>query len=302
MRAAKAVVVGFALAALAAPPAARAYVQSTTEAGKKTQWASSTIEVRVYHRDPPPFLTPELVKAATRASADAWSTPQVSCTDLRFVIVEVDEAQAPTKRDDANRITFRTMEWRKWPCDETREKCALYDPNAIALTTVTSNKNTGEILDADMEINAVNHKFADVEADGSKHMSVASLHDLQNTITHELGHLIGIDHNCYGRIPARGKPTDEKGQEVPSCDNVGPDVADATMFARAQAKEIGKRTLAQDDRNAVCGVYPVGYQSPFLPEDISGAGGCAYGRHASPHAAAAMLLLGLALLLARRRL
>ena len=302
MRAAQKTVGALAIAAASLAAPAHAYVQSSTESGHKTQWATASIEIQIYHRDAPPFLTPEVVKSVVRASADSWSNPQIACTDLRFTIVEVDEAQAPAKRDDANRIGFRTTEWRKWPCDPTKEKCALYDPAAIALTTVTSNKNSGEILDADMEINAVHNKFADVEADGSKHASVSELHDLQNTITHELGHLVGIDHNCYGRIPARGIPKDDKGQEAPACDTAGPEIREATMFSQAQRKETGKRTLAQDDRNAACGVYPVGYQSPFLPKDISGTGGCAYGRHPAPSAAGAMLLLGLALLLARRRL
>jgi MYXO-CTERM domain-containing protein len=55
--------------------------------------------------------------------------------------------------------------------------------------------------------------------------------DLASIVTHEIGHFIGIGHST---------------------------VLDATMFAKADRRSVEKRTLEQDDRNAVCDIYPPG--------------------------------------------
>ena len=76
--------------------------------------------------------------------------------------------------------------------------CSPYQTGAIAITTVTSNSNTGEILDADMEINAVDKSFTDVIMDPEPRPGI-EVHDLQNTLTHEFGHLIGLADE-YNRV------------------------------------------------------------------------------------------------------
>ncbi len=53
--------------------------------------------------------------------------------------------------------------------------------------------------------------------------------DVQNTVTHELGHVLGLDHS---------------------------NVASATMSATASPGETGKRTLDQDDMDGICSAYP----------------------------------------------
>ena len=59
--------------------------------------------------------------------------------------------------------------------------------------------------------------------------------DLRNSITHEVGHLIGLDH-------------------PPNT----PRNAESTMFASAPACETKKRSLAQDDIDGICMIYPSG--------------------------------------------
>jgi MYXO-CTERM domain-containing protein len=108
------------------------------------------------------------------------------------------------------------------------------DPSLLALTLTHYSVQTGEIFDADILINAVQHSFQDITDMTSCVAEIPSgkaPYDLRNTLTHEMGHFSGL---CHVAIP------------------------DATMFASADPCEIKKRTLAQDDINGICFLYPRG--------------------------------------------
>ena len=56
------------------------------------------------------------------------------------------------------------------------------------------------IAEADIEINAVDHRFA---AEGALTTARAGLHDLEAILTHEIGHALGLAHPCDdGRAPS----------------------------------------------------------------------------------------------------
>jgi hypothetical protein len=152
---------------------------------------------------------------------------------------------------------------------------ACYDMNALAITSVFSRTSDGEILDADVEINARFFTWADVAAGGPLG---AGSQDIQNTITHELGHVLGFDHTCRG---PDGRPPgqDSTGIEIPDCACFGPNgeapaspdercrhatarLGDATMFASVHKGDTTRRDLAEDDIQAVCAVYPAGGDLP----------------------------------------
>jgi len=97
-----------------------------------------------------------------------------------------------------------------------------YDPDALALTSVTISVCEAKILDADMEINSAGYVFT--TSDNSPNTI-----DLLNTLVHEYGHLVGLDHS---------------------------NEATATMFPTAPPGEISKRDLTDDDRNGICAAYP----------------------------------------------
>jgi hypothetical protein len=270
----------FVVAGVVAP--AQAYVRSTTKADVPTAWATAEVALQLYVGNPPEFLDRATLVRAVTASAATWSKPAAPCTDLVLSVTEREEAEVNAEYDGVNRIGFRRDEWRKMPCDPAKELCAPYNALAIAITTVTSNTRTGEILDADMELNAVRNKFGDIALDGAKFGGVPNLQDLQNTMTHELGHLIGLDHNCYDpNANLRGVPKDDKGNAAPACATAGGVIPEATMFSRAGEREIKKRDLSEDDIRAVCEIYPVGYRGLPGANLSDKEGGCAFGRTAA---------------------
>lgn len=150
-------------------------------------------------------------------------------------------------------------------------KVQCYDRSAAALTTVffydTPNDRArdGQIIDADIELNAVHNHFynkgmnpkpADVQRSGA---------DLWNTLTHELGHLVGLEHTC---LASPGETTactvDQNGGRAPLCGQVLANTADpvnkalseTTMFATADVDETKKRVPKADDLAGVTAAYP----------------------------------------------
>jgi len=61
----------------------------------------------------------------------------------------------------------------------------------IALTTITANLVTGEIFDADMEINSHDENFTLVDTADASPSAPRNLHGV---INHELGHFLGLSH------------------------------------------------------------------------------------------------------------
>jgi hypothetical protein len=103
------------------------------------------------------------------------------------------------------------------------------------------------------------------------------LQDFRNALTHELGHLIGLDHNCCVSCGLdRPWPVDEHGANAPECGSASPTEKEATMFNSACSGDVSKRSLAQDDIDAVCGLYPVD-KDPMECHPVDLHKGCAAG-------------------------
>jgi hypothetical protein len=144
---------------------------------------------------------PPAASGSSRVSIDARDLGPVQCDEVQY------------NQDQGNQhvILFHDD---KWPHDDTN--------NTLGLTTITYDPDTGEIYDADMEINAtVPLALQD---------PVPPLgYDLQSIVTHESGHFLGMAHSGDGY---------------------------ATMYALYVHGTTTMRTLRDDDRAGLCSIYP----------------------------------------------
>src|SRR5262249_30876577 len=141
-------------------------------------------------------------------------------------------------------------------CDDARnardEVCL--SPNAAAITTVfyydkPGDERDGEMVGVDIEVNAAHFSFSDDGEPGKL--------DLENTMTHEFGHVLGLDHTCNsisGAVP----PVDGSGNPVPPCfplADLSAAVTSATMFNFEGPGETSKRVPQADETDGVCAIY-----------------------------------------------
>ncbi len=133
----------------------------------------------------------------------------VSCTTIGYV----------PDRKNQHVIAFRDGVW-PYPGHAS---------STLALTTLTFNTRTGEIVDGDMEINTAENRVS------TEDVTPLDSYDFQSIVTHEAGHFLGLAH-------AVSTP--------------------ATMHARYSAGETAIRRLSEDDVAGICEIYrPSGVRS-----------------------------------------
>jgi hypothetical protein len=217
----------------------------------------------------------EALNAAVSAGFVQWQsapcsvggTPSIAVLDRGPVTCDSQEYNQDAP--NANIWMFRDD---YWPYEGTGA--------TLALTTITFNVKTGEIFDADVEINSAQNPITVGDT--------AIQADLLSIVTHEAGHFLGLSHSCN---------------------------KEATMFASYKFGETGLRSLEPDDIAGICSIYPPGDTSRACnsdprhgfstkcktPED-KGCCTTAPGRPSERGSLAISLgLLGLVLLTARRR-
>jgi Matrixin len=144
--------------------------------------------------------------------------PSIGVVPLGAVYCDQVEYNFPRTGDErvrapnANIVMFRDDSWPHVDEDST-----------LALTTVTFSLNTGEILDADIEVNS----FAVELSTGDANVT----NDLQSILTHEVGHFLGLAHSH-----AKG--------------------ASMNPEYKVHLGDTTFRTLSPDDQEAICTVYP----------------------------------------------
>ncbi len=191
----------------------------------------------------PPALLEEIL-----ASFNAWNKPD--CSPFSFVYDGLTPVNSFNREDRINVVAFRDDQWP-------------YGSMAVAITSVTATAD-GVITNADMELNGFEHEFAIVTTN-------RTAWDVRNTITHEAGHMLGLDHDA---------------------------VPDSTMEFEAQRGETKKRNLLEDDIEGLCAVYPpIEEPDPVEPSD-DGCCRTTTGPASSPLLAA---LFGLLVVVRRRR-
>lgn len=249
--------------------------------GTPLEWKSQCLSYSVVdrERDMPVFDDPEVfdVRDAIDSSFATWA--EVECDNgplpiqLRQTVPlsKCDDPQHHSGGLNANSIAF-VEDWNDRGLPE----------DAYGVTLVWHDPKTGEIVDADMQLNETAGTFDFCESSCS-----GDGVDLQNVVTHEVGHFLGLGHS---------------------------DEVNASMYGESTRGEIRKGFLNDDDVEGICAIYggrdaASCKQSDFAPRNgwTPKCGntdeGCSVSRVGSggSQLAAGFMLLGLLLALRRRR-
>lgn len=251
---------------LAFPPG---YVRTgPTKGGKSLYWESGCVFVNVDDAGTKE-VAGDLEFPVVDASIASWNTGAASCSYMQ--IVNEGRKALEVGRDNINLIKFRDQSWCRPAGKDDPARC--HPDSAAGITTATyvddpSSSRDGSIVDADVELNGVNFAIA---VNGITLGTQSCQSELQNTLTHELGHLLGLEHTCLA--PGDPDRTDDKGAPVPSCAAASLTVQDTTMFNYQVCGEVKKETLEADDLAAVCGIYPIA-KDPGTCAKVGDTSGC----------------------------
>lgn len=256
-------------------------------------WRGRCTEISLSAVAPSHALSTEVVTSVLRRAFDQWQNADCgsgATTGLSVTILAETNACSMathnTGRHNVHSIVFIDD-------SDVWTMTRAHDPRAFAVTYVWHDRNTGEILDADVELNESRGMLMDCPDTGCPDCppegcggSTGGSVDLGNVVTHEFGHYFGISHTTLAH-------------------------RDATMFAQAPFGEITKRTLEADDIDAICSTYPPGrFDDTCDPTPLGGLGldcqpggcGCAApGADGNARAELSGLLIALGLFFARRR-
>ncbi|HEY0478730.1 MAG TPA: hypothetical protein VGD37_14530 [Kofleriaceae bacterium] len=233
-----------------------------TKAGHPLRWASGCAFVTVDDAGTT-AIDGDGEFPVIQAAIDEWNTKTASCSS--FTLINAGRKSLEVGNDKVNLIKFRdlphmctdgTTSWGERPATKTTP-ASCYSRQAAGLTTAVyvddmTSARDGEILDADIELNGVNFAISVNHVSKSEQACQA---ELQNTLTHELGHLHGLEHPCtVGNDPAR---TDNLGNPVPACSASNPPkILEATMYNFQECGETKKESLSDDDIQSMCDIYP----------------------------------------------
>lgn len=150
------------------------------------------------------------VRDSVIAAFDAWADQDCTGLDLTFDgLTDEDTVGYAPEGNNANIVVWRDDSWPYGGFD------------GVALSTVTFQRSTGEVLDADIELNTADYDFSDSDTDVKM--------DLRNVLTREVGHFLGFDNS----------PEPE-----------------ATMYDDLPEGETKKRDLHTTDIEGLCFIYP----------------------------------------------
>ena len=198
----------------------KAYKLESNENGQFLHWPSSVFPVAYRITANPPINADAFIGAIQR-SFNAWQG--VGNATISFQYAGTTGAKEPAY-DGKNNVIMGTK---------------ITGNDVVGQSYIYYSVNSGEILDVDIVLNS-SYAWA---TDGSRGKM-----DVQNTATHEIGHLCGLD-DLYAN-----------------------EDSEKTMYGYIDYGETKKRTLDPDDMAGLAALYPHGSSS-----DDSGGGGSGCG-------------------------
>ena len=205
-------------------------------------------------------LGPGLFDAVSR-SEGSWAAEATRCGSFDLL----EGPHSPSRLtgydrtgDNENLVLIRTSDCfhavgANDPCRTTDTCGNVYDcwdhGAAILAVTLLTYDTSGALLDTDIEVNGALSYLTLVDAPPCTPGQISQScvgNDVQNTVTHELGHALGLDHS--------------------------PDPA-STMYATGPLGETSKRVLDPASKQFVCDVYPAGLASRDCLDADAGTGG-----------------------------
>ena len=197
------------LSLMIAPSRGEAYAVKTSQSGVPLRWKVQIVPYHINTSTLPHYLDVSNVVEVIQHSFATWQNVSTAYLSFRYAGTTDDTSRGYTiGGTNHNAIIFETKDWE-------------HDEDMLAVTQSTYNPKTGEIIDTDIYINGVH--FMWTTSDLVVHT------DLQNMLTHEIGHFAGLDHSEH---------------------------LDATMFAQTTPRELEKRTLHSDDESGLQFLYP----------------------------------------------
>jgi hypothetical protein len=188
--------------------------------GVPLSWVSNCLTVSVQgDGSPKQHIDFAAAQASVTRAFGAWTSALCQGGVAPSITVNVDSApitcdasEYNPERGNANIVVFREDAW-PYPGGQ----------DALGLTRIRFDPETGEIWDSDIELNSVDAPLSVGEPS-------ANFVDLDSLLTHEAGHLLGLAHNTRDKT--------------------------ATMFPGYQPGSIDLRSLESDDISGICALYP----------------------------------------------
>lgn len=186
-------------------PAGRAPFVRTTAArsGQPLAWAKGCVQLG-YAVEGTAAVPGDQERAVIEAVIAHWNQRIGACAYQHLVSLGPIDREV-SGRDFVSVIKFRDTTWCRPAVDGKPMKCHSHAAAGVT-TAVYVNEpgylRDGELVDADIELNGVDFAIA---VDGQSSGPAGRQADLANTLTHEVGHVLGLEHTCL--TPADAPPT-----------------------------------------------------------------------------------------------